>query len=176
MNEHFTFMNVPIDGHIVDFVEKMKAKGFVCMEDDIAESTIMKGEFGGNICRIFIYASSQTLNTYMVFVELATSSKFFALKAVYEQYKSLLTKKYGKGESYEYFKSPYEEGDGYEDTALECGYVRYATEYIMENGEICIQILDDENRDGGFVLLAYKDTANMRINDEEENQSIMSDL
>lgn len=49
-------------------------------------------------------------------------------RETYASLKETLTKKYGQPEiSYEYFKKPYYEGDGYEDQAIKLGKGRFLT-------------------------------------------------
>jgi hypothetical protein len=85
----------------------------------------------------------------------------------------LLRSKYGKGESYEDFESPYYEGDGYEMTAVRIGKCNYFTKYKLTNGMIIVAIA---KIDKGSVLLYYTDSINDKIAKREKANQKLNDL
>ena len=171
--EHLTFKGIPIDGSLTSFVEKLKVNGF--KQDYVgSDSAIMKGDFGGNVCVIAIYATKISKKVHSIGVVVKESNSWYTLKSTYEEYKSSLTLKYGKGDSVEYFLSPYEAGDGYEMSALRRDKCIYRTKFETLKGDIMLAICDIEG--GGNVILCYSDKANSELSKAEEKSLIGSDL
>lgn len=170
--EHLTFKGIPIDGNLNSFVEKLKAKGFSQIVVN-SDGAMMEGEFGGNICKTGIYVTRTSKKVHTVIVQVAESNSWFTLESTYNEYKSSLATKYGKGVSIEMFSSPYEEGDGYEMSALRLSKCHYSTRFKTSKGEIFLYISDTN---GGSVLLSYSDKANEALSEAEEKSLISSDL
>ena len=170
--DHLTFKGIPIDGHISTFVNKLKSLGFELevMSDNFAS---VKGEFGGENCEIAIYATKTTKTTHQIIVILEKSDSWATLKHTYKEYKSLLATKYGEGDSFEHFSSPYYEGDGYEISALRNGKCGYKTTFNAANGKVAIALL---YADKGVVALSYEDNTNCQIATREEDNLRAGDL
>lgn len=64
---HLTFMGVAIDGAMLPFVEKMKAKGFTLVEK-YGNVTVMKGAFTGETVELYIKQTPITKKIYKVSV------------------------------------------------------------------------------------------------------------
>ncbi|MBR5886534.1 MAG: hypothetical protein IKY93_07785, partial [Alistipes sp.] len=71
------------------------------------------------------------------------------------------------------FMSPYEEGDGYEMTAVRNDKCLYCTIYELQNGKILLTINDVYN---GAVLLYYTDKINGNLADREKSTQQINDL
>ena len=170
--EHLTFKGIPIDGSMNSFVEKLKAKGFEPIVVE-SEGAILKGDFGGNICKTVIFVTKTSKKVHTVGVEVEKSNSWSTLKSTYNDYKSSLTTKYGKGESIEYFSYPYEAGDGYEMSALRLDKCTYITKFTTAKGDIMLLI---GYREEGNVVLYYMDKANGISKEAEEKRLISSDL
>ena len=170
--EHLTFKGVPIDGSLNSFVDKLKANGFEPTSVD-SDDASMTGDFGGNICKIAIFATKTSKKVYTVAVQVKESNSWTTLKSTYDEYKSSLTTKYGKGKSMEYFLSPYEAGDGYEMSALRLGKCIYTSKFETPKGCVMLAI---GHIDGGKVLLYYVDKVNAALSEAEEKSLINSDL
>ena len=170
--EHLTFKGIAINGSLTSFVSKLKAQGFTETAKDNT-STVLEGEFGGRDCQIFINASQSTQTVYQAVVVLDKDNSWSSLKSTYSEYKSLLKSKYGSGTSYERFMSPYEEGDGYEMTAVRNDKCLYCTIYELQNGKILLTINDVYN---GAVLLYYTDKINGNLADREKSTQQINDL
>ena len=171
--EHLTFKGIPIDGKLTAFISKLKAQGFqeLGVVDNFA---LLKGDFGGEKCEIAIYASKNTNIVYQAVVILEESNSWASLKSTYREYKSLLKSKYGSGESYEDFSSPYYEGDGYEMTAIRCNKCTYFTKFNTYNGKISLHIGNISS--GAAVVLYYEDKINNEIATREESSQRINDL
>lgn len=170
--EHLTFKDIPIDGHLNAFISKLESLGYK-QETITNNSASLKGEFAGEECTIAVYASDITKTVSHIIVILEESDSWTRLKSTYREYKLLLTSKYGKGETFEYFTDPYYEGDGYELGALRRNECTYATKFEVPNGIITITI-DYVNE--GVVLLGYVDKQNDKLSEIEERRVRASDL
>ena len=169
---HLTFKGVPIEGSLTSFVAKLQAKGFTKISSN-EERAMMKGDFSGDSRTILIYATKTTKQVYAVCVVLKESSSWSTLKSTYNEYKSSLATKYGEGDSYENFLSPYKEGDGYEMIALRAEKCLYATTFEIASGTIAIMIISANN---GAVALYYTDKTNTKLSEKEQKDLISNDL
>lgn len=170
--EHLTFKGIPIDGKLTEFVNKLKAQGFIEIKVN-NDSAIMKGDFSGKNCEIIMYASKKSNIVYQVGAILEKDDSWGVLKSTYDEYKSLLNSKYEEGQTIEFFKSPYEEGDGYEMTALRNNKCIYCTRYELQNGIITLLIAEVSN---GSVALFYADKINEALAEREKSSQQISDL
>ncbi len=170
--EHLTFKGIPMDGHISTFVSKLKNIGFkeIASEGYFA---LVEGEFGGNDCQVAIYGSKKSKVVHKIAVILDESSSWYSLKSTYNEYKQLLTSKYGEGTSFEYFSDPYYEGDGYELGALRNDKCTYTTYFDTPNGDIVIAIAYAGKP---CTTLGYVDEVNDDIAEMEEKSLITGDL
>jgi len=174
--EHMTFKNIPIEGNINDFVEKMEAQNF-SVEEKLDGVITMKGSFAGfDDCRIYLIFSKKSQTVWKVTVSLPEQVSWTSTKSRYEDYKEKYTQKYGRPtKSYEFFLSPYERGDGYELQAisLEKGY--YSTYWKSNLGTIVVEIEATSNSKG-WVRLLYEDAAGVEIMKAEKNAAIEDDI
>ena len=60
--EHLDFRGIPIDGHIDNFVAKMKTLGYV-LDNKEDDAVIMKGKFTNRDADIFILCTPKTATT-----------------------------------------------------------------------------------------------------------------
>ena len=162
---HLTFKGVPIDGSLTSFVEKLKAKGFTSVVNN-SDGATMKGNFGGKICKIRVGITKTSKKVYLVIVQVEESDSWRTLKSTYNEYKSLLTTKYGKGKSVECFFSPYEEGDGEEMNALRLRKCLYKTTFETSKGYVMLTIAHVEG--GDEVMLCYFDKINRALFEREK--------
>lgn len=169
--DHLTFKGISLDGPLDQFSSELKSKGFSTV-DSGADYAIFEGDFGGEDCTITIFATPESKIVYQAVVKINESS-WATLKSTYNEYKTLLRSKYGKGESYEDFESPYYEGDGYEMTAVRIGKCNYFTKYELTNGKIIVAIT---KIDKGSVLLYYTDSINDKIAKREKANQKLNDL
>lgn len=173
--EHMTFMGIPIDGKISAFTQKLEDKGFtyVKTEDGV---TFLTGSFAGNRdCIILVASSIKSLTVWKVLVVFPSKSSWESLKNEYQTMKSLYSRKYGEPNIYEFFISPYYEGDGYEMTAISIGKAHYESFFKTNDGYIHLAIKDGKYR-SGYVTVGYEDGINVKIKSQEEEASISEDI
>ncbi len=114
------FMGIPIEGDAVLFINKLKAKGFKVINYD-ANVTTMSGVFLGTLTNsIMIVHTPKSKQVWKVGVYMPEQNTWSSLKFEYQSLLSKLNNKYGEpATSFFSFMSPYEEGDGYELTAVQ---------------------------------------------------------
>jgi hypothetical protein len=161
------FMGVKVDGKKDLAITTFKSKGFI-LTDDSDGSAVMKGKIGSDPAELFILYSpiTKTVWSYKVFLPKQTTWSY--LKSDYEKYLNILTEKYGSPEkTYTFFSSPYDEGDGYEMTAVAVDKCTYAAFWTKEQG-VRIKISKYKQ-----VQISYENAKNSEL-DDAETKSINS--
>ena len=175
--EHLTFKNIPITGSLSSFISKMKASDFDLVEQIENSGAIMIGSFAGfSDCTILIGCSPKTKTVWKVVVELPDQTSWTSVKSRYSDFKEKFKKKYGAPEkSYEFFTTPYYEGDGYELQAikLEKGY--YYTFWETDLGLISVSV-DASSSSKGRVEFNYEDNASRAIMRNERSSIVDDDI
>lgn len=171
--EHLKFKGIPIDGKIETFIGKLQHIGYSSIRTEPSVA-LMKGEFGGNICNIMIGSSPTSHIVHSIIVFLNEDNSWHSLNATYNNYKNLLSSKYGKGDSFEFFSDPYYEGDGFETTAISVNKCTYVTFFDVPNGRLRLSIQKVITR--ACVVLVYLDNINYELSNKEENAAIIEDL
>ena len=170
--EHMTFMGIPIDGKISAFVQKLEDKGFTYIrtsEDGVAYLT---GSFAGKRdCRILVASSIKSLTVWKVVVSFPSKSSWDSVKDEYQAMKKIISSKYGEPEHvFEFFITPYYEGDGCEISAIKNGKCHYDSFFETDTGGVQVSIA------GAFIVVAYEDEINVNIKIQEEESSILEDI
>ena len=159
------FMGIRIEGEKVNFISQLKSKGFVVKGDSNADAVIMQGSAGGRVYELVISATPKTKNVWKLSVYLPKSESWSKLKRDYNEYLDLLSEKYGKPEkTYSFFSSPYDEGDGYEMSAValeKCFYSAFWSDVIG----VSIQISKFKQ-----VKVSYENKKNVELLEIEKKQ------
>lgn len=171
-NVHLTFKDIPIDGNVKDFADKLSKKGFTQnegLEDDIIR---MEGKFADFNAEVWLVATPKTKTIWKVVVTTKKYTSWSSIKADFEEYKEIYTKKYGKpANDYHFFSRPYYEGDGYEMQALKLEKCTYATVFKIPEGGIMIKMTK-----WGDISFSYEDNVNVKIKNSESEQSMLNDI
>lgn len=171
-NAHLTFKDIPIDGNVKDFADKLSKKGFTQiegLEDDIIR---MEGKFADFNAEVWLVATPKTKTIWKVVVTTKKYTSWSSIKADFEEYKEIYTKKYGKpANDYHFFSRPYYEGDGYEMQALKLEKCTYATVFKIPEGGIMIKMTK-----WGDISFSYEDNVNVKIKNSESEQSMLNDI
>lgn len=178
--KHLSFRDVAIDGSLKAFISQIKTKGFSPLyvsEDN--SGAILDGKFIGKEVDLVIVTTPKTKTVWKVAVDFEDQISWYSLKSDYLDLKSSLTIKYGVPKSYEYFRSPYEEGDGYEMTAIyaeKCVYVSYFD--VVENGRVIgsISLGIQKRETKGYIALHYEDATNAQKMRTEKNERVYDEL
>lgn len=168
--DHLKFKGIPIDNNINVFSKELIKQGFTLSESK-GNMIILKGEFVGKQCDVYIVGTKKTLLTWKVYISFNKESSWNSLKSKYNELKEQFTAKYGNGESYEFFSSPYYEGDGYETTAISVDKCTWSTFWKTEIGNIDISIENTQN-----IAISYQDIKNTDVMRQEKQEIISNDI
>ena len=167
-NKHLTFKGIPITGTLENFVQKMEAKGFRKIYSD--KSFIgLEGEFAGYPgCEIYVYKIPNRNIVYKVVVFFPKESSWAYLEKEYNQFKDMLTNKYGEATLH---SEKFKEGastfsDGAKMSLLKEGNCNYWTQWEVDNGIITVDIAHIIDTDGGNIRLGYFDKINCALGDK----------
>ena len=168
--EHMKFKGVPMEGTIQSFTNKLVAKGFtsIGIEDGVS---LLTGEFAGyKNCTIGAVADKSGM-ICKVSVIFPSMEKWSDLEKCYENYKSMLTEKYGKPEQVEErFQNDYIDDDNSKKHELGMDRCKYYCVFSEPNGDIQLEITHQSFN--CYVMLSYYDN----VNQSKLRQQIMDDL
>jgi hypothetical protein len=163
------FMGVKVGGSRQEVINAFKAKGFTVVNNSPEEKTIrLSGNLSGS--EIELYASftpvSKVCWAFTVFFPEQTS--WHRIKSQYNEYLDILVDKYGTPDNrYNFFSSPYYEGDGYEMSAIRLEKCTYAAFWP----NVSIQISKYKQ-----VKIHYENLTNANLDDEEKKKMNMKNL
>lgn len=169
---HLSFKGVSLSGSLDDFVAKLVSDGYTLKGSQIA-GALLKGRFASESdCTIGVLTTQRTHIVYCVAVSFEKKTSWISLKNQYQEYKSMLSTKYGEPSKHlERFYSPYYEGDGYELQGLKLGKCTYTSIFEVSNGSVILTMNDD-----GSLILYYSDKEGSLLNDREERMNALNDL
>ena len=177
-SEHLDFKGIAINGMAYDFANALANKGFVIVDSSIDNNFyVLEGMFAGIAdCRVLLQNSAITNSLVSVSVIFPKNDHWYSLKAQYLEIKNKLVNKYGKpDQDYAYFENPYEEGDGYEMTAISIGKITYMASFITEKGKLILSIIGTESSDGQVAIM-YSDKLNSELENNQRNNLADFDL
>ena len=97
-------------------------------------------------------------------------TQWYDLRSDYSKKVELYSEEYPIDKDYEFFVSPYDDGDGYEMKAVAIDKCRYISFFLARGGHIVVQI-DKTVR----VKVIYEDRENIKIAQEELNDIVGAD-
>lgn len=163
------FMSVKIEGGMESMIQKYKAKGFTLVSKDETYVS-MTGKMNGNTIELNMAFTPKTKLVWKLLVYLPKQSDWYDLKKEYNDYKSLLTEKYGEpSHDYHFFMSPYKDGDGYEMTAVQVDKCRYTSFWEKEGLNIEISKFRQ-------VRIGYENLTNSALLTKEKKETGLKDL
>lgn len=160
------FLGIKVDGDKKSVVDKFIEKGFKIknVKGGSDNVTSLEGSYGGNFYEINVVNTPITKKVWKFAVYLPEQTSWYSLKGVYEKYLKVLEDKYGSpSKSYNFFSSPYYEGDGYEMSAIrieKCNYFAYWEELPTQ---ISIEISKFKQ-----VRISYENVVNSALDDKEK--------
>ena len=167
-NNHLTFKGIPITGTLESFAQKMEAKGFRKINSD-KPSVLLEGEFAGySECRIFVYKNPNRNIVYQVAVNFPTEYSWARLEKEYNQFKNVLTNKYGEPALH---SETFKEGistlsDEAKKRSVRMHNCDYWATWEVENGYIEVNIVSGIFSYEGHILLTYFDKINGALVDK----------
>jgi hypothetical protein len=157
---------VEVDGNKTDVVNKFKAKGFKISITPSETVTSMQGSIDGTKYDVLVCNTPITKKVWKIAVYLPEQSNWYDLKNTYQKFYDLFVKKYGEPyASYSLFTSPYEEGDGYEMTAVaveKCNYNAFWNEVWITISKFKQIQLNYENVTNSELFSAEKEKLNTK--------------
>ena len=163
--EHLMFNNIPMNGDISLFVEKLVKQGFTS-QGNSGTLVDLSGELYGKECSLSVMGTDKTKNVYEINVYFIPKERnWLTFKKEYLELKKIYQTKYGIGNSIESFSKPYSEGDGNDIDALKDMKCNYSTEWKSDSGRIYMLISYD-----GQTAINYKDITNeLKQKNEKSN-------
>ena len=173
-NNHLTFKGIPITGTLEDFAQKMEVKGFKkTFSGKIGAE--FEGVFAGySGCKIYVIKIPNQNIVHKVGVVFPKESSWADLEKEYNQFKYMLTNKYGEPS---WYLEKFKEGastvnDDAKMSSLKEGNCDYWTQWKVDNGYIKVEIVPVIDTNGGNIRLAYFD----KINDALAKKAKEDDL
>ena len=173
-NNHLTFMGIPITGTVENFAQKLGAKGFKKVFSN-KDAVVFEGEFAGySGCTIYVLKVPNRNIVYRVGVFFPKESSWARLEEEYNQFKDILTNKYGDPTLY---SEKFKEGaltfnDDAKMSSLKEGNCDYWTGWEVDKGDIKVEIAPIIDTDDGNIRLFYFD----KINDALADKATEDDL
>jgi len=157
---------VQVDGSKTEVINKFKAKGFKIPITPSLTVTTLRGSIDGVKYDVLVCNTPITKKVWKIVVYLPEQNNWYDLKSTYEKFYDLFVKKYGEPlASYSSFTSPYEEGDGYEMTAVsveKCNYSAFWNEVWMNISKFKQIELNYENVTNAELFTAEKEKLNTK--------------
>ena len=167
---HIKFMGMDVTGNMESFKDSLVTKGFFYVES-FKSSCRFHGEFANEFVTLTILASPKTQMVCKIIVEFPSKSEWKDLKEDYFKKKKLYKSKYPLDKDFEFFSSPYEDGDGYELRAVSREKCNYVSFFWAVGGYIIVEIGKTAQ-----VRVSYEDRENMKIAQKELEQSAIDDI
>ena len=164
--KHFTFLDIPINGSIKQFVKELKKQNFK-LEDISDDDAVLSGRFSGDKVQLLVRGKKETVMSVTVIFPLRKS--WTETKETYNYIKTILVTKYGEPKIItENFEKPFVDGMGNEREALKEGKCVFENHYTTEKGEgmLGLKIHTDMS-----IILDYVDTANyLKLSEEAKKK------
>lgn len=170
--EHLKFKGIPITGSKENFVKELKKQGFKSSDID---NIVFEGVFAQRDCYIVIHTTPITKQVHHIIVAFDDFDNWNEFKNKFDELEKQLYLKYKvKPQSVKEFSYPYEEGDGYEMSAIRNDKIEYSSFFKLENGYILLKICNYEGIP--MLRLSYLDDIGYNLYTQEESQLLQSDL
>ena len=173
-NEHLKFMGIPINGTLESFTQKLVAKKIKSIQ--AAEGVgLFNGAFAGkNDCNIFVATVPNRNIVSKVVVCLPPRETWAWLESDYNQFKQMLTSKYGEPLQHsETFKAgTFTSSDYLKISALKEGKCEYYVGWKLNEGVILLEIISIESPSSCLVRLSYYDAINSKLEETSKQDDL----
>lgn len=167
---HLTFMGIPIAGSSDFFLQQLEQKGFTKISE-FESSTNLYGKFANEIVELTVLASPRTKTVCKVIVYFPEKSNWADLRSDYFTKKKLYRSKYLMTDDFEFFSSPYEDGDGYELRAVAAEKCNFTSFFTEPGGHIYIEICPKK-----CIKVTYEDDLNIKVAKQELEFNAFEDI
>lgn len=169
--DHIKFRDIPVDGHIDKFVASLSKMGYFKTQS-LDNCIVLSGEFANKKCEVFVLFTHKTNTVWKVAVFLPVIESWSSLKYSYQEFREQYRLKYGSpSDSYEFFKKPYYDGDGYEMLAVKNDKCNFISFWDLSGGSISVKIGTSKQ-----IVLGYEDRFNSELEAKEKNNTIQNDI
>lgn len=163
-----SFNGITIGGKLSEFVSAMKEKGYTYVKATETGGAIMSGTLSGNIVELWISVTPKTKVVWKLSIYFPENDSWYSMKSEYEKYKSALTEKYGTPDkTFEFFRNPYYEGDGYEMTAVKVEKAVYSSYWVKKDSNYAISLTITKYTQ---VRISYENLKNSDLEESESKQ------
>jgi hypothetical protein len=161
-----TFYGIELNQHKNYVVNALVGKGFVIDKTEKGY-TSLKGKLANDNVTLTVYHTITSKKVRKVSIFYDGGVSWQSAKTKYETMVELLQTKYGViGEKYEYFSSPYYEGDGYELNAIENEKGSWISLWFdmtsFPNLNVSVEI-----KGSGLVVVLYEINSNIDLHQQE---------
>ena len=165
------FMGIPVSGTLTSFTAQLKAKGFVYVPSESTPTfAVLNGTVSNQSVQLMVVGTPTTKMTAKLVVFYPEQATWSTLKSQFEEMTLVFTQKYGTpDETYGFFSSPYEEGDGYEMTAVSVEKSFFMSVW-KPNAKYPNQTLAVRITKSQRVTLVYENNQTMALKDEEQSK------
>jgi len=167
------FMGVKIDSTMDYCIKQFLGKGFTLVKKD-ANITSMTGKLGADEIELYIIASLASKKVWKTAIYFPKYTDWASLKSKFTGLKDIMDNKYGTPKNdYHFFASPYEEGDGYEMTAVAVEKCDYFVAWQSEENNYTISLDISKFKQ---PRVSYENSANAEQNRKEKDKATSDGL
>jgi hypothetical protein len=157
------FDGVSISGDFNTTLQKFKSKGYV-VEETFPEGAILSGKVASTKIEVYLFKTPKTHKVFKASVYLPKKDNWSDLKYQFDSYHNVLLEKYGQtSDRFQFFSSPYYEGDGYEMQAVEKDKCTYSSFWShIEGASYSVEITKYRQ-----VKITYENDELFKLKDKE---------
>jgi len=162
-----SFNGIEIGGKLSDFVSRMKQKGYSYVEQT-ENGAVMKGTLSGEIVEFWISVTAKTKVIWKLSIYFPENNSWYSINSDYQKMKNTLTEKYGTPDkTFEFFRNPYTEGDGYEMTAVKVEKAFYSSYWVKKDSNYAISLTITKFAQ---LRISYENVKNSELEESERKQ------
>lgn len=156
---------------MTEFCQKLQAKGFTSIgrEDNL---TLFSGDFTGRKATVGVTATDDGKNVFAVVVLFDSSDEWKTLVNIYDYYKDLYIRKYGKPAVSKENNPARSDSNTALMLEVHQGTVVYGSAWEVTGGDIQLSIEKSSGVYEGIVMIRYRDSQNV----EAKIQSDLDDI
>lgn len=165
------FMGIHVSGPIASFTQQIRAKGFTLnLQESQGNIYVYNGTLSGTTVEVIAVTTPTSKVVKKVAVFYPIQESWYSLKSDFTAISERIVNKYGQpNDTYSFFESPYEEGDGYEMTGVaveKCFYLSvWKASAAYPNQTIAVRITKAQR-----VSLVYENDALMEKSEIEQQK------
>lgn len=159
---HLSFKGIPMEGSMISFCQKLKAKGFTSIGRD-NNLILFSGDFTGRRATIGVTASDDGKNVFAVLVSFEPSGEWNILVSTYDYYKNVYIRKYGEPTVSKENNPSHSDSNTALMAEVYQGTVVYGSVWEVPGGNIELSIEKSSGVYEGVVMIRYRDSQNVEV-------------